>query len=142
MSFLVFLNAIFINNTTTIFWKYELFSRNEKNFQNYKFMCNIYCDCFLICLVNNCHKFQVQDLKEKGNNCVREHKYEEAMYHYTLGIKMDPQNYSLYSNRSLVFLRMQQYHLSMEDALMTIQIKPDWTKVREKTHLYCYLNLN
>lgn len=52
------------------------------------------------------------------------------MYHYTLGIKMDPQNYSLYSNRSLVFLRMQQYHLSMEDALMTIQIKPDWTKVR------------
>lgn len=70
----------------------------------------------------------VQDLKEKGNNCVREHKYEEAMYHYTLGIKMDPQNYSLYSNRSLVFLRMQQYHLSMEDALMTIQIKPDWTK--------------
>lgn len=74
--------------------------------------------------------FQVQNLKEKGNNCVREQKYEEAMYHYTLGIKMDPQNYSLYSNRSLAFLRMQQYHLSMEDALMTIQIKPDWTKVR------------
>ncbi|XP_033226402.1 hsp70-Hsp90 organizing protein 3-like isoform X2 [Belonocnema kinseyi] len=70
----------------------------------------------------------VQALKEQGNTCVREQKYEEAMYHYTRAIKIDPQNYSLYSNRSLVFLRMQQYHLSMEDAFMTIQLKPDWTK--------------
>lgn len=74
------------------------------------------------------HETEVQDLKEKGNTCVRENKYEEAMYHYTVALKIDPQNYSLYSNRSLAFLRMQQYHLSMEDAIMTIQLKPDWTK--------------
>ncbi|XP_015591773.1 heat shock protein sti1 homolog [Cephus cinctus] len=71
---------------------------------------------------------EVQRMKEEGNACVRELKYEEAMFHYTHAIKVDPQNYSLYSNRSYVFLKMQQYHFALEDALMTIQLKPDWTK--------------
>ncbi|KAL2717817.1 hsp70-Hsp90 organizing protein 3-like isoform X1 [Vespula squamosa] len=76
----------------------------------------------------NLLNFQVQYLKELGNACVKEQKYEEAMFHYTHAIKLDPQNYSLYSNRSFVFLKMKQYHYAMEDALMTIQLKPDWTK--------------
>ncbi|XP_015521477.2 uncharacterized protein [Neodiprion pinetum] len=71
---------------------------------------------------------EVQSLKEQGNACVKEQKYAEAMFHYTHAIKLDPKNYSLYSNRSLVFLKMQQYHFAMEDAIMTIQLKPDWTK--------------
>ncbi|XP_043276851.1 protein TOM71-like [Venturia canescens] len=71
---------------------------------------------------------EVQNLKEKGNACVRQQKFEEAMFHYTHAIKMDPQNFSLYSNRSYVFLKMQQYHFALEDAVMTIQLKPDWTK--------------
>jgi len=54
------------------------------------------------------------------------------MFHYTHAIKLDPQNYSLYSNRSFAFLMMRQYHYAMEDALMTIQLKPDWSKVRTK----------
>lgn len=67
-------------------------------------------------------------LKQQGNACVKEQKYEEAMFHYTHAIKLDPQNYSLYSNRSFAFLMVQQYHYAMEDALMTIQLKPDWPK--------------
>jgi hypothetical protein len=27
---------------------------------------------------------------------------------------------------------MRQYHYAIEDALMTIQLKPDWSKVRTK----------
>jgi len=54
------------------------------------------------------------------------------MFHYTHAIKLDPQNYSLYSNRSFAFLMMRQYHYAIEDALMTIQLKPDWSKVRTK----------
>ncbi|XP_074099771.1 serine/threonine-protein phosphatase 5-like [Cotesia typhae] len=71
---------------------------------------------------------KVQKLKEDGNNCVRQQKYPEAMFHYTHAIKINPSNYSLYSNRSFVFLKMQQYHFAMEDAMMTIKLKPDWTK--------------
>ncbi|XP_076288950.1 serine/threonine-protein phosphatase 5-like [Lasioglossum baleicum] len=70
----------------------------------------------------------VQTLKDRGNACVKEQKYAEAIFHYTNAIKLDTQNYSLYSNRSYAFLKLQQYHFAMEDALMTIQLNPDWTK--------------
>lgn len=59
---------------------------------------------------------------------MKEDKYIEAMIHYTHGIKCDPQNAYLYSNRSLSFLRMQQYYYALEDAKMTIQLMPKWTK--------------
>ncbi|XP_043584849.1 dnaJ homolog subfamily C member 3 homolog isoform X1 [Bombus pyrosoma] len=78
--------------------------------------------------MSNTREAEVQIFKERGNACVKEQKYEEAMFHYTHAIKLDPQNYSLYSNRSFAFLKLQQYHFAMEDALMTIQLKPDWTK--------------
>nr|XP_012140752.1 PREDICTED: stress-induced-phosphoprotein 1-like isoform X1 [Megachile rotundata] len=90
--------------------------------------------------MSNLREAEVQSLKERGNACVKEQKYEEAMFHYTHAIKLDPQNYSLYSNRSFAFLKMQQYHFAMEDALMTIQLKPDWTKVHTRL-LRCYMSV-
>lgn len=71
---------------------------------------------------------EVQELKEKGNACVRENKFEEAMLYYTHAIKLDPKNCSLYSNRSLTFLKMHQYYFALEDAKETIRLKPDWAK--------------
>lgn len=53
----------------------------------------------------------------------------EAVLHYTHAIKLDPKNYSLYSNRSLAFLKSQQYFYALEDAKETIKLKPDWAKV-------------
>lgn len=78
--------------------------------------------------MSNVREAEVQTLKEQGNACMKEQKFEEAMFHYTHAITLDPQNYSLYSNRSFAFLKMQQFHFAMEDALMTIHLKPDWTK--------------
>lgn len=75
------------------------------------------------------HLLQIQELKEKGNECVRNKKYAESVFHYTHAIKLDPLNYSLYSNRSLAFLKMQQFYFAMEDAKETIRLKPDWAKV-------------
>uniref|UniRef100_A0A023F8N7 Putative molecular co-chaperone sti1 n=1 Tax=Triatoma infestans TaxID=30076 RepID=A0A023F8N7_TRIIF len=68
------------------------------------------------------------EYKEKGNSCVREEKYEEAILHYTHAIKLDPKNHSLYSNRSLAFLKISQYYHAHEDALEAIRLKPDWAK--------------
>ncbi|XP_076643686.1 uncharacterized protein LOC143353954 [Halictus rubicundus] len=78
--------------------------------------------------MSNKRELQAQSLKELGNACVKKQKYAEAIFHYTQAIEFDPQTYSVYSNRSYAFLKMQQYHFAMEDALMTIQLKPDWTK--------------
>ncbi|XP_034933633.1 hsp70-Hsp90 organizing protein 1-like [Chelonus insularis] len=71
---------------------------------------------------------KIQKLKQQGNDCFHQQKYAEAMFHYTHAIKLDPKNHSLYSNRSYVFLKLQQYHFAMDDALMTINLKPDWIK--------------
>lgn len=71
---------------------------------------------------------QSEDCREKGNQCMKEEKYIEAMLHYTHGIKRDPRNAYLYSNRSLALLRMQQYYYALQDAETTIRLMPKWTK--------------
>ncbi|XP_021937921.1 STI1-like protein [Zootermopsis nevadensis] len=71
---------------------------------------------------------EVQELKEKGNECVRNKKYAESVFHYTHAIKLDPFNYSIYSNRSLALLKMQQFYFAIEDAKEAIRLKPDWAK--------------
>ena len=57
--------------------------------------------------------------QERGNQCMKEDKYVEAMFHYTHGIKLDPGSGYLYSNRSLSFLRMQQHYHALENAKTT-----------------------
>ncbi|KAF5308395.1 hypothetical protein FQR65_LT06216 [Abscondita terminalis] len=73
-------------------------------------------------------KVSVESLKEQGNAAVRNNKYEEAILHYTYAIKLEPTNYTLYSNRSFAFLKVQQYYFAMEDANETIRLNPSWAK--------------
>lgn len=68
------------------------------------------------------------DLKERGNECVKNKSYTEAILHYTHAIKMSPTDPILYSNRSLAFLKMKQLYYANEDAEKTISLKPDWAK--------------
>lgn len=72
------------------------------------------------------------DLKELGNASVKDQKYEEAILHYTHAIKLDPLNYTLHSNRSFAFLKVQQYYYALEDANETIKLNPSWPKVSPK----------
>lgn len=76
----------------------------------------------------NAQEAEVENLKQQGNACVREKKYQKAMLHYSHAIKLDPKNYSLYSNRSFTLLMMERYRDALNDALMTIRLKPDWSK--------------
>lgn len=70
----------------------------------------------------------VEDLRIKGNECVKDGKYIEAVLHYTEAIKMDPNNYVLYSNRSYAFLKLDQHYLSLQDANETVRLQPQWAK--------------
>lgn len=76
----------------------------------------------------------VEELKTKGNECVKNGKYIEAVLHYTQAIKMDPNNYVLYSNRSYAFLKLDQHYLSLNDANATVRLQPQWAKVRIHFH--------
>ncbi|XP_034833382.1 uncharacterized protein [Maniola hyperantus] len=70
----------------------------------------------------------VEELRAKGNDCVKNGKFIEAVLHYTQAIKMDPNNYVLYSNRSFAFLKLDQHYLSLQDANETVRLQPQWAK--------------
>lgn len=72
---------------------------------------------------------RADELKEHGNECVKKENYMEAIIHYTHAIKLDPSNHLVFSNRSLAFLKVQQYYLALDDAKQAIQLQPKWTKV-------------
>lgn len=71
----------------------------------------------------------IEELKNKGNECVKDGKFIEAVLHYTHAIKMNPNNYVLYSNRSFAFLKLDQHYLSLQDANETVKLQPQWAKV-------------
>jgi len=70
----------------------------------------------------------VDELREKGNACVKEGNHVEAVLHYSSALKADPNNFAIHSNRSLAFLKMQQFYLAYQDAKKVIELKPDWAK--------------
>ncbi|XP_074651219.1 uncharacterized protein LOC141905985 [Tubulanus polymorphus] len=73
-------------------------------------------------------KQSFEDLKQKGNDCVKAGNHAEAVLHYTHAIKLEPNNHLLYSNRSLAFLKVGQIYYAREDALETIRLQPQWAK--------------
>lgn len=73
-------------------------------------------------------KEQSEELRQQGNECVKGGNFAEAVLHYSHAIQQDTQNHLLYSNRSLAFLKLQQYYLAIEDAKQAIKLQPKWPK--------------
>ena len=73
--------------------------------------------------------FQAAEAKKLGNECMKQDKFIEALLHYTKAIKLESEDATLYSNRSLAFLKAQQFFHAKEDAEKVIELKPKWTKV-------------
>lgn len=71
---------------------------------------------------------QAEQLKLQGNGSLKDGKYTEAIVHYTHALSLDPNNHFLYSNRSLAFLKEQQYYLALQDAKQSIKLQPGWAK--------------
>jgi stress-induced-phosphoprotein 1 len=69
-----------------------------------------------------------QELKEKGNNFLKNKKYDEALRCYTEAIKADPNDHVHYSNRSACFYNMQNYKSALDDGIECVKRKPDWSK--------------
>lgn len=69
-----------------------------------------------------------EDFKEKGNACVKEKNYKEAIVHYSNGLRKNPADFFLYSNRSFAYLKLQQYFYALSDAEKVIELRPDFVK--------------
>ena len=71
---------------------------------------------------------QALECKNKGNEFLKQKKFNEAIQWYTEGIKYDPENHILYSNRSAAYLSLGNTEFALRDANECIRIKPDFPK--------------
>lgn len=68
------------------------------------------------------------DYKAKGNECVKEKDYKEAIVQYSNGLRKSPSDFFLYSNRSFAYLKLKQYYYALCDADRVIMERPDFVK--------------
>lgn len=69
-----------------------------------------------------------EDFKEQGNACVKEKKYKQAIVHYSNGLRKNPADFFLYSNRSFAYLKLKQFYYALSDADRVIIERPDFVK--------------
>jgi stress-induced-phosphoprotein 1 len=74
----------------------------------------------------------VSELKDQGNAALAADKVDEAIARYTEAIALDDGNHVLYSNRSFALTKAKKYLEALGDAEKTIELKPDWAKVRPR----------
>lgn len=72
--------------------------------------------------------WQINALKEKGNQALAANNFDEAVKAYTEAITLDPSNHVLFSNRSAAYAKEGKYESALEDANQTIALNPAWAK--------------
>jgi tetratricopeptide (TPR) repeat protein len=82
------------------------------------------------------YNFQASALKDQGNAALSKGKIDEAIECYTKAIALDSQNHVLYSNRSAAYAKAGKYTQALDDAEMTVKMKPEWGKVIMKFTSY------
>ena len=73
-----------------------------------------------------------EQLKEKGNELIKENKFAEAAEAYTEALSLDPANKKLnsivYSNRALTFMKRKDWLKALDDLNKSIELDPNYTK--------------
>jgi len=67
-------------------------------------------------------------LKDKGNVAVTAGDYELAIKHYSMAIRLCPQEHTFISNRSAAYLKDKQPKLALRDAKKCTEMVPGWAK--------------
>ncbi|KAE8776410.1 Ankyrin-3 [Hordeum vulgare] len=68
------------------------------------------------------------ELKLLGAKAVERKDYAGALKFYSEAIKVDPEDATLYSNRSLCHLKSGEAHDALADAIACVNLQPDWAK--------------
>ncbi|XP_006774192.1 PREDICTED: E3 ubiquitin-protein ligase TTC3 isoform X1 [Myotis davidii] len=67
-------------------------------------------------------------MKMKGNEEFSKERFDLAIIYYSRAIEYSPENYHLYGNRALCFLRTGQFRHALGDGKRAIILKNNWTK--------------
>uniref|UniRef100_A0AAV2JDT2 Tetratricopeptide repeat protein 31 n=1 Tax=Knipowitschia caucasica TaxID=637954 RepID=A0AAV2JDT2_KNICA len=63
-----------------------------------------------------------------GNRLAANEQYDEAIKCFTEAIKLNPQEYKLFGNRSFCFEKIQQFDEALSDAEIALSMEPNWIK--------------
>ena len=68
------------------------------------------------------------ELKEKGNECIRQKSYKDAALYYTSALSKDPCSHTVFSNRSLAYSKLKQFENALQDANKCIELAPNFAR--------------
>ena len=68
------------------------------------------------------------ELKQKGNDCIKQKKYTEAIEFYTNALKVDPSSHAVYSNRSLAYNNIGDPDRALQDATKCLDLAPTFAR--------------
>ncbi|CAH6719319.1 serine/threonine-protein phosphatase T [[Candida] jaroonii] len=87
-------------------------------------------------------KEQAIKLKDQGNKCLKELKFDDAIDCYTKAIELDDQNAVFYSNRAQVHIKLENYGLAIADCDNALKVDPNMMKAyyRKGVSLMAILN--
>ena len=66
--------------------------------------------------------------KELGTKAFTQKDFDKAVEHFTKAINENPNDHTLYSNRSACFYNLNKHDEAINDAEKCISVKPDWGK--------------
>lgn len=73
-----------------------------------------------------------EDLKEKGNEFIKNKKFDEAFESYSQALELDPNNKQLnsilYSNRALAFMKQEKWNDALRDCNKSLELNPKYVK--------------
>ncbi|CAB4418263.1 unnamed protein product [Rhizophagus irregularis] len=85
----------------------------------------------------------VDDFRRRGNDYFASNNYIAAIYEYTNGIKLEPQNVILLTNRAEAYLRLEQFYNALKDTYIALthdpnNLKAAYRKGKALCGLKCY----
>jgi len=83
---------------------------------------------------------KAEEERQRGNALFKEGKWVEAIKAYSEGLKRDPANHLIYSNRAQTYLKVMDMGGALRDCERCIELRPDFPRAyarKATVHLLC-----
>lgn len=80
------------------------------------------------CTISPDRKLEAENIKNEGNNLMKEEKYNEALNAYNRAIGIDATNPVFYCNRAAAFNRLGDHQKAVEDCKMALRYDSNYSK--------------
>ncbi|XP_039276433.1 RNA polymerase II-associated protein 3 isoform X2 [Nilaparvata lugens] len=79
-------------------------------------------------LTEEVRRKRAEDEKEKGNACVKERKWTEAIAHYTNAIEKHSEDCTFFANRALCYLKISRFEDAESDCSRSVSVDSSYVK--------------